>query len=584
MSSVFHLIITLLFLLVGHIFVNATLYRSLNSNDSNQKDSWKDCFLLTLTQLRFSLTRGIDATNAFSLLITGALVSLFWGWSPALLTIVICHLIVVNSLSVMAGFKQNEASTSVLKNFYPSIQKVNNNHKLRSNRQFYAWLIMYGFCALCMAILTCLSADILSLESGTLILVFSIALAAYASININPPALAYGAALTIILIGTTLSNHLGIFIMGTWQPFASIETIHINESWVFAATLVTMAYIIRGQLLKATVAASTNSLVHLWYQRLCSISKFFNLSLIFAIFVFFIIKRPVIDAPMHAYSDTLPTYIKIIAIVLFFAVGNLIDLLNDLLNSNPQTTNKHSNTHNTGNQNSLSSYSLISAVCGIILLFLFSSSVGIGAWQTHFLVWSPDTSLFEYLSKAIDSISGVLTFYGFGEVAAKNLVSSCILLNICIILIKLMRLNEQCFGILHSITNTRFRARSNNCLFISVLVIALLIVGVNINTWVLLGVISLCSTLIIAVDLLHSFLNKDKSHPFIWLGIALLGCIFLLAIPQIIAWYNTSVILALIASAAIIACAFVVSEKTLSIFLRYWQLRSQQEINLDDDD
>jgi len=558
MSVLINLFAVLIFLILGHLFVNIILKRYINSYNTHDTDgdqSWQADIQKCLSELGHNLVNSSQSTSQFILICLGIFIALFWGWMPAALLIVIGHLFINSTLNALSKTNSLPAETDLT-------NKQSLSFFQNTNR--FICLIIYGFCALLFAVLIEISTHLLSLNSGAVFFILSIGVAIYAAMAAKSKVAKIILPILIVGFGYVLSNHLGLYVIGHWQPFESIEMLKVDERWVYAALVIFAIYFastqnqtsnyvqapilnnIYGEVSTQTEVTENNyNKEPLFFKRLQQVSHALNLGIVAIFIIFLVAERPLIDTPMHANSSLLPSYSTIMTIVLFFSVGSLLSLIQYLFsNQRPEQSNSSTIQFKKENYN-ISSANLIASIAALILLFVYASSTGLGAWQTHFNDWSASKSLHEILTVATDSISSTLVFLGLPESNAKNIIYSILFLNVLLLLKQLFSLCEKSSQPVLSFSDSPSRFKHSNLIILIIISGILLITGSSVSTWLLVGILSICGVVIFSVSGLSSILkSRQHAHTFIWLGACVSLLLLILTLPFIVTWFKTHLLIA----------------------------------------
>jgi len=328
------------------------------------------------------LWRGISSAQFFSNMGSSAFfvslpatsLLLFWGWIPALLWLLIFHIIIESlcHLQYSAPSNQDSIADFLLRSDNPKIAFVEQG-------------LIQAFFLLSMASVTALLATLIDRQSG---LMFALLFLIPARAILRHPSAALPwlikiiAGFALLAAGMAFSDQLGFSIYGNWAPLGdSVSWLRFNNPTIIAAVLTIAVFQIER---RSTSDIDTNS----FRRDLSTFAGVIIVVLVLAMIVQLGLAQPILDAPMNIgkdASDDLPLFIFLCLFVFAGFAALLIRLLSEEENNEP--IDKSSDlTQERGQQ--FARLQLVSLVqLGFLLLLVLSigSALGIGAWKTHFL-------------------------------------------------------------------------------------------------------------------------------------------------------------------------------------------------------
>ena len=326
---------------------------------------------------------------------------LFWGWAPALLWLLIGHLLLDSILHLQVAAAERIDPESIQLRGGSSTPK-----------RIIHGVLLSGFYILLTAIALSLLANLIDRQSG---LVFALLclFPAYkllqrdphsASVNMFRIAL----AVIVVLLGVMFAHQLGFAIYGEWQPLAFIAGARLdwlilnNQTIIAACLLMGCVEISRSTRFEHTFATFTGALL--------------VLASLFLIIKFLMLQAP-LDAPLNApapvpatteaASDSttaasdLPSF-AMVSLILFWTLGGLLLRLSherDIPNAQGGISSRFGR---------LQWESSLQLLFSLVLLLSLAAAVGIGAWNSHYIGAPFDQDLIKHFDLAISSISALL--------------------------------------------------------------------------------------------------------------------------------------------------------------------------------
>ena len=327
-------------------------------------------------------------SSAFFVSLPATSLLLFWGWGPALLWLIIFHLIVETICHLQFSLQSGKLSVA--------------DHLLRSDKAFTAALeqgLIQAFFLLSMGLVTALLATLIDRQSGLLFAILFLlparALLRHSS-SALPLALKTVGAIALLGLGLALSNQLGFSLYGDWAPFGdSISWLRFNNPTIIASVLIVAVF-----QLEKNAGFKTD---------LSSFAGVIIVLLVLAMMAQLAWSQPIVDAPINSVqvaSETLPKFIFLNLFVFSGFAALLIGLLNE---ENNLEGNQENNIAQSQNPKAitfgrLQSGSFIHLSFMVLLALSLAAALGIGAWKTHYIVWDDSLNILDQLNLAISSI------------------------------------------------------------------------------------------------------------------------------------------------------------------------------------
>ncbi|MFT6406914.1 MAG: hypothetical protein ACJAQ6_000324 [Arenicella sp.] len=373
-SSLIAFLAALGFIAFGYL----SMLRLLSKQSFGQR-SFKQ-YLNGITTSQFLSNLG---SSAFFVSLPATSLLLFWGWGPAVLWLLIFHLL-VESIGQLQYSSQAASSRGNTQN--NSIA----DYLLRAESGRLAILeqgLIQAFFLLSMGVVTALLATLIDRQSGLLFaLLFLLparALLRHSSSSLPLSARVIGSA-ALLGLGLAFSNQLGFSIYGDWAPLGeAVPWLRFNNPTVIAAVL--------------TVAVFRLEKDAGFKKDLSSFAGLIIVLLVVAMTVQLVWSQPGLDAPMNdaqSNNDGLPWFISLSLIIFAGFSALLIRLLNEEDNQAESGAEQFAR---------LQGGSLVHLVFMLLLVLSLASALGIGAWKTHYLNWSESINILDHLNLAISS-------------------------------------------------------------------------------------------------------------------------------------------------------------------------------------
>lgn len=320
-------------------------------------------------------------SSAFFISLPATSLLLFWGWGPALLWLLIFH-IVIESLCHLQYSAPNNQHTIA-------------DFLLRANNPKLAFIeqgLIQAFFLLSMAAVTALLATLIDRQSG---LLFALLFLIPARSILRHPSSALpitariAAGIALLALGLAFSDQLGFSIYGDWAPLGeSFSWLRFNNPTIIAAVL--------------TIAVFQLERNRGFKKDLSTFAGIIIVMLVMAMIAQLFWSQPMLDAPLNTsktISENLPSFISLC----LFIFAGFAALLIRLLNEEENQQQAESRLDKAQQFARLQSGSLVQIGFITLLLLSIGSALGIGAWKTHFLEWDNSLNILDHLNLAISS-------------------------------------------------------------------------------------------------------------------------------------------------------------------------------------
>ena len=387
---------------------------------------------------------------------------LFWGWAPALIWIGVFHLLVESVFQIHYASKATSFSVA--------------DALLRSNKKFKGGVeqvIIQAFFLLCMGVVVSLVATLLDRQPGLLFALLSLiparALLRNDSATLNWSVKIIGSML-LLALGLAFSDQLGISVYGDWAPLGSlVPWLVFNMPTLLAAIIVISVFRLEtNKGFKDDLAVFSGAII-------------FTLTLL--MIIKFIWLRPILDAPLNSSqvrSDSLPN-LGLVCLVLFsgfigFIIRVLADEESSIRDGGPVYRRIQSN-------------SLIQTLFLSLLVLSLAAALGIGTWKTHFIEWSNDLNMLDFLNLAITSVLNLV--YNFAD--AGTLLHTALLAALCFTGFSFLLMCANQLSIEEPETETLFssivEAKIPQAIGIFLLSAYFIGTGISTNEWMFIGLL-----------------------------------------------------------------------------------------------
>ena len=420
-------------------------------------------------------------SSAFFVSLPATSLLLFWGWGPALIWLVIFHLMADSLVNLQVTAVDHQAALS---EYLVGLDSSLASLAMRGLLQLYLLLLM--------AVVLTMLAQLIDKESGLLFALVSLIPAHHLLRNGHksiPSFLKIAGAFCLLIIGLVIANQLGLAMYGDWAPLSSISKFNVpqldwfrlNNTTVVAALLLSGAFILaRDEKFSDDVSKLAGVVV---------------IGTIAILVVKLIWLRPLLDAPINVGNQVqgeqkLP---NLLAFCLFLFAG-LTTLFFRVFNSTAPTDDELSPAADFGR---LQIESLLQLILGLLLILCLASALGIGSWKTHFLNWDQNADFISHLKLAISSLLNLI----HSGATVGNFMHTAIMAGFCIAGLNFLRV---CIKALSLADEERTYRIGKPDSFLGVLIQSKLIQaflayllctdyianGVSLNSWLLIGIIA----------------------------------------------------------------------------------------------
>lgn len=409
-------------------------------------------------------------SSAFFLSLPATSLLLFWGWGPALVWLIVFHLIIETLAHLRFSVRKSNQGVA--------------DYLLRSENNLLASLeqgLIQVFFLLSMAVVTALLATLIDRQSGLLFALLFLfparALLRHPS-SAMPLVLRVFASLALLALGIAFSDQLGFSIYGDWAPAGSwLPWLNFRNPTVIALVLIV-----------AVFQMEKNS----GFKRdLSSFAGCIILLLVIAMQIFLTINQHQLDAPITAEQtseNTLPIFIGICLFIFTGFASLIIRLLNEE-SSITAAVSEPGTASGAAQFARLQSSGLAYFLFMLCLILSIAAALGIGAWKSHYIGWDDSLNILEHLNLAISS---TLVLLG-SEAESGSVLHTILLTALCIAGFSFMmncanqltleeRQKETIYGlVLESKLPQAILIFLGSCYLIEA--------GININFWILIGVL-----------------------------------------------------------------------------------------------
>ena len=416
-------------------------------------------------------------SSAFFVSLPATSLLLFWGWGPALLWLVVFHLLADSLVNLQVTAVNHSAALS---EYLVASDSSARSYLMRALLLFYLMLLL--------AVALTMLAQLIDKEAGLLLALVGL-IPAYRVLRNNnsriPRILKQSGAFAVLMISLLFANKLGFAIYGDWAPLGeSISWLRFNNTTILAAML-----LIGGVMLASNDALSED------VSRLAG-------AVVIATIIILIVKliwlRPLIDAPLnsiqlHGGSEEVEKLPLFLGLCMFLFAG-FTTLFFRVFNSTAPSEAALSPPADFGR---VQAESLLQLMLAVLLVLCLASALGIGAWKTHYLNWSHQANFLDHLNLAISSLLKLI----HSGATAGNFVHTIIMAGLCIAGLSFLRV---CVKAL-SLTQNTITHRVGDSTSISQMIIQsrvlpvfatfiassyLIVEGISIDVWLLIGILS----------------------------------------------------------------------------------------------
>ncbi len=453
------------FLIFGYISFLRLLAKQHFKNDQAHTDKpHQGSVLNTFTNpesLR-KLLRNLGSSAFFVSLPATALL-LFWGWGPALIWLIVFHFFIESIFHLQSSSQQADNKVA--------------DHLLRTESGVFAVIeqgLIQAFFLLSMAVVVALVATLLDRQPGLLFaLLFLLPARQLLSHHSSalPQFLRIGGGIALLALGLAFSDQLGFSVYGDWAPLGQyVPWLVFNMPTLIAAIIVVAVFNLeKNQGFKQDLSFFAGLIIVL---------------LVTAMIVKLIWLRPILDAPINVAqqsTENLPHFISLSLFIFAGFAAFLVRLLNEEYNDESQPQVKYRR---------LQGESFIHNVYMALLVLSLAAALGIGAWKTHFINWSLDLNILDYLNLSISSNLNLI--YNYAD--SGTMLHTILLAALCFTGFSFLLMCANQLTLEEAETETIWslvvEAKIPQAIGIFVLSTYFIGNGISINSWLLIGLLA----------------------------------------------------------------------------------------------
>lgn len=558
MNSLILLLGFFVFLLFGYATYGRWLYNSASSKKSLTTNNIREFSQILLAQI---------GNSSILFLIPAISICLFWGWVPALMWLIIAHIVCTLTFQLSRNIDTQSASDDVQ---FPDNLFTNCSEKLRP------YIILLLQFSLIFLIAICINLAIeISTKNAGIFFALLILLPGYCMLlNANSAtnkAIAATVAAACLALAVFLPTKLGIFIHGSWQPLGDLAPwLLINDKSILAILFV-----------------AGISLVSRLTQHHENLARFAGIliSLLFvALLCALLFIQPETDAPINVSENNGPWFMQIFLLLLF---PGIIAAFQVLFNN---SATKQTNSRLFAQQ----SASLFDTLFAALLISLLAASIGLGAWTTHYASWPDNINISHHFGLGSLSLTEALSVLSIPEDLARAFISLCFAILIISISSRLLFKIKQLLpekdaspitNLLpdgdSSMENHQQRGEHLVLAIGYSLTLSLLWHGLTLNIWLLFGIVNWLLISLFLLDLnLNLIIQKKRQDPLIFATGFILVIGLLQSLAQTVIWYiNQQWFSAICSTIIIIAASPLLAHYILRLLP---ELGKNEEINIFD--
>ena len=315
--------------------------------------------------------------SAFFVSLPAVALLLFWGWGPALIWLVVFHFLIESLPQLHFSSLDNKFSVADL------LLRAEDGPKALLEQG-----IIQVFFLLFMSVVVTLVATLIDRQPGLLFaLLFLLParqLVSHTSAALKLP-VRYIGGLILIITGLAFSDQLGFSVYGDWAPFGdAVPWLLFNMPTLIAAIVVVAVFKLEtNQGFKKDLSLFAGGII---------------LLLVIAMIVKLAWLRPILDAPLNAGTDIDNSNLPSLITLSFFIFAGFGAFIVQILNEEEKSYDDAS-----ARYGRLQIGSLTITVYMALLIVSLAAALGIGAWKTHFIEWSSNINILDYLNLAITS-------------------------------------------------------------------------------------------------------------------------------------------------------------------------------------
>ena len=420
-------------------------------------------------------------SSAFFVSLPATSLLLFWGWGPALIWLVVFHLMADSLVNLQVTAVDHKAALS---EYLVGLDSSLASLMMRGFLQLYLILLM--------AVVLTMLAKLIDTESG---LIFALAglLPAHLLFRSDHKSVplffkAIG-AFCILAVGFVLANQLGLSVYGDWAPLNSIpmfesfqlDWVRLNNTTAIAGLLLCGAFIL---------ARDEN-----FSDDVSKLAGLIVITTIAILIIKLIWLRPVLDAPINVSNqDQSASQLPNLMTFCLFLFAGLTTLFFRVFNSTAPTEDELSQAADFGR---LQTESVLQLFFGLLLILCLAAAMGIGSWKTHFMIWETNVDIIAHLKLAISSLLKLI----HSGVTAGNFMHTAIMAGFCIAGLSFLRVCIKALSLADEERTYRIGGPES---FPAVIVHSKLIQafiayflstyyianGVSLNSWLLIGIMA----------------------------------------------------------------------------------------------
>ncbi|RBP52770.1 hypothetical protein [Arenicella xantha] len=437
-------------------------------------------------------------SSAFFVSLPATSLLLFWGWGPALLWLLIFHLIVESMCHLQFSSQDKQLDVA--------------DHLLRAEKPLPAMLeqgLIQAFFLLSMGVVTALMATLVDRQSGLLFAILFLlparSLWRHPS-PVMPLALRIVGALCLLAAGLAFSDRLGFSVYGDWAPFGTmLDWLRFNNPTVIAAVLVVAVFQLElNQGFKSDLSAFAGLIIVI---------------LVILMTVQLVWLAPLLDAPMQSIqvrSTSLPSFAGLSLFIFAGFSGLLIRLLIEEENGTTRGP-EHFGRLQLGN--------LLHLTLLVALVLSLAAAIGIGAWKTHFIEWNDSLNLLDQLNLAITSMLNLIN----PDAETGTLMHTLLLAALCFTGFSFMLMCANQLTLEEREEQTAIsvilEAKVLQAILIFLSSAYFISRGISVDVWLIIGMLgwSLTTHLMMGMTLSQASSGRRKAFSVISLSLAVLG-------------------------------------------------------------
>ena len=470
-------------------------------------------------------------SSAFFVSLPATSLLLFWGWAPALLWLVIFHLLADSLVNLQVTAVEHE---SALSEYLLGNSGSTRSLLMRALIQIYLVLLL--------AIVLSMLAQLLDKQSGLLFALIALLPALKLLRNENPtiPALLKKIGAVLLLgIGFVFANELGFALYGDWAPVDSVLGEGTADWFRFNNTTIIAMILLTGG---AALAS---------HERFSNDVSVMAGVIVIATIIILMFKlawvQPILDAPLNR-TNLAGNHDDIVGPPAFMGLGlflfaGLTTLFFRVFNSTAPAEEELEPAADFGR---VQAESLLQLLLAVMLVICLAAALGIGAWKTHYLDWHTQNDFIAQLNLAITSMLSLI----HSGATAGNLMHTVIMAGLCIAGLSFLRVCIKALALFEetdeptadnpTLLDTVYTSKLLQLLTSFLVCSYLLVRGVPIEVWILMGILSW----LIVMQLIISMTVAMQAHSLartvygcqclILVGLGFAQCIYLM-----IYWYSS---------------------------------------------